>query len=116
MTLGDRLRGARERKGYTQVGAAQHIGINGKTYHGYENGVGTPSPETLAKIADLYEVSLEYLVKGYEMPKKDPELNDILEEFKRQMEGRPLSDDEKKQVLNTITDVIWQARDKSNNA
>jgi transcriptional regulator with XRE-family HTH domain len=120
-SIGDRLLAERKRKGMKQKHVAAKIGVTAPTLRGYESGYRNPNPDTVAKLAELYGVSIKYLITGSHSDEptlgteQDKELSDILDEFTRQMEGRPLSDEEKKQVLNTITEVIWQARDKSNN-
>lgn len=63
-TLGDRLRLARERKSLTQVAVRERTGINNKTLSGYEKGVSEPDIETLRKLAELYEVSIDWLSGG----------------------------------------------------
>lgn len=63
-TLGDRLRIARDRKGFTQVKVKERTNINNKTLSGYEKNVSEPDTETLSVLADLYEVSYEWLMTG----------------------------------------------------
>lgn len=60
-TLGERLRSARENKGFTQVYVKNRTGINNKTISGYENGVSEPDMQTLLILADLYEVTVDWL-------------------------------------------------------
>lgn len=113
MTLGDRLRRAREQKGFTQVGVSRKLGINNKTLSGYEKNIGTPSPETLAKLADLYEVSIDYLVKGEHVivtNNDELELDEILDQFKQQLAKRNLTDEDKKKILDTVSEVFWNVK------
>lgn len=56
-TLGDRLRLARERKGFTQVQVRERTNINNKTLSGYEKGVSEPDIKTLVTLAELYVLS-----------------------------------------------------------
>ena|SRR5690625_4825186 len=63
-TLGDRLKIARERKGYTQIKVKEHTNINNKTLSGYENDVSEPDVKTLITLADLYGVSYDWLLSG----------------------------------------------------
>lgn len=60
----ERLRIARERKNLKQTQVRDRTGINNKTLSGYENGVSEPDLETLKVLADLYEVSVDWL-SGY---------------------------------------------------
>jgi transcriptional regulator with XRE-family HTH domain len=85
-TLGSRLRKARERKRYSQVAVAKHTGINNKSLSRYEADGTEPDADTLKKLAELYEVSVDSLlgreIKGDNMgivlSKEDKEL---LEKF-----------------------------------
>lgn len=61
-----RLKSERERKKaseskWTQGYVADIIGVARPTYTAYENGTKEPPLDTLNKIADLFEVSLDYL-------------------------------------------------------
>lgn len=57
----ERLRIARERKNLKQTQVRDRTGINNKTLSGYENGVSEPDLDTLKVLADLYEVSVDWL-------------------------------------------------------
>ncbi|MBQ7999699.1 MAG: helix-turn-helix transcriptional regulator [Ruminococcus sp.] len=60
--LSERLRECRKAKGYTQIQVATLCDITEKTYQNYELMSREPKLEILIRIADLYEVSLDYLV------------------------------------------------------
>lgn len=66
--IGDRLREARERKNLKQTQVKSRTGINNKTLSGYENGVSEPDLETLRILADLYEVSVDWLTGRTDNP------------------------------------------------
>lgn len=70
-TLGDRLRLARERKGLKQTQVKERTNINNKTLSGYENNVSEPDSNTLATLAELYEVSYRWLLTGKGEMKND---------------------------------------------
>jgi transcriptional regulator with XRE-family HTH domain len=59
--LSERLKSARDHKNLKQTQVKERTGINNKTLSGYENGVSIPDPDTLTRLADLYEVSTDYL-------------------------------------------------------
>jgi len=67
--LGERLKLAREKKELTQIDVRKITGINNKTLSGYENGVSEPDFETAKILADLYEVSFDYLVGRTDNPR-----------------------------------------------
>ena len=60
--LSDRLKQCRKEKGYTQGQVAIYCDITEKTYQNYELMTRQPKIEILIKIANLYDVSIDYLV------------------------------------------------------
>ncbi|MFI3254396.1 MAG: helix-turn-helix transcriptional regulator [Eubacteriales bacterium] len=57
----------RKQKGLTQADMAKILGIAQQTYGNYEKGNRQPSLEMLVKLADSFEVTVDYLL-GREMP------------------------------------------------
>lgn len=45
----------------TQRDVARHLGISQPSYTRYENGKSEPTIENLIKLADLFDVSIDYL-------------------------------------------------------
>lgn len=70
--LGDRLRIARERKNLKQTQVKERTGINNKTLSGWENGLSEPDSESLKILANLYEVSTDWLLGRTDNPKPFP--------------------------------------------
>lgn len=60
--LAKRLKECRKEKGFTQAQVAIYCDITEHTYQNYELMAREPKLEILIKIADLYRVSLDYLV------------------------------------------------------
>lgn len=60
--LAQRLRQCRKSKGLTQNEVAIYCDITEKTYQNYELMTREPKLEILIKIADVFEVSIDYLV------------------------------------------------------
>ncbi|MCM3754617.1 MULTISPECIES: helix-turn-helix domain-containing protein [Bacillus subtilis group] len=61
----------RKSKKLTQEEMAEKIGVHRGTYANYERGHRQPDYETLVKIADFFEVSTDYLLRG-----TDPKVQD----------------------------------------
>jgi bacteriophage CI repressor helix-turn-helix domain len=59
--FGTRLREVRKSKKITQIELANMLGISQKSYSHWENNKTFPSFENLIKLADLLEVSLDWL-------------------------------------------------------
>lgn len=60
--MADRLKAARASKGLSQIEVRNLTSINNKTLSGYENSVSEPDYATLVSLANLYNVSLDYLL------------------------------------------------------
>lgn len=58
----ERIRALREKRGISQSRAAKDMKIVRTTYSNYEAGNREPDLDTLKKIADYYEVSIDYLL------------------------------------------------------
>lgn len=60
-----RLRELRKQKQLNQSEISKYLNVALSTYGGYEQGTSEPNIETLCKLADYYNVTLDYLV-GHE--------------------------------------------------
>lgn len=105
----DKLKELRLESGLLQKEVAQSIGVSPQTYCYYENGINKPDPEMLIKIADFFEVSVDYLLgrsddSGNIMIDIDrfysPEERQLIEDF------RQLNSYKKELVKNTITAML----------
>ena len=59
--MAERLRACRKEKGLTQAQVAIYCDITEKAYQNYELMTREPKLEILIRIADLFDVSLDYL-------------------------------------------------------
>lgn len=64
----ERLQEARKRKGLKQKEVSEHLNIAWRTYQNYETGERRPNFETLAALADLLDVSADYLLGRTDEP------------------------------------------------
>jgi len=62
MSLGKRLKEARAKKGLTQEEAAKFLDITFQALSNYERDIRDPDTNLLKKMADLYEVTTDYLL------------------------------------------------------
>ncbi len=58
----ERLKEQRRLYALTQREMAERLGISQPSYIRYENGSAEPSQENLVKIADIFDVSVDYLL------------------------------------------------------
>lgn len=56
------LKELREQNGFAQKDVAKQLNITPSSYHCYEAGKRQPTPEMLCKLADVFEVSVDYLL------------------------------------------------------
>lgn len=62
MAVGNIIRELREDKSYTQRQLAKMIGISSGCLSKYETGKTLPAPDILIKLADVFNVSVDYLI------------------------------------------------------
>ena len=106
--LHHRFRECRERSGRTTAELAKRIGVSQAAVSQWDTGKKFPSSETLCKLADLYGVSIDYLV-GRESA--DPSLpvqdQTISSEALRFFHGHPVWDESKGWgIVNTVLDYV----------
>jgi putative transcriptional regulator len=92
MEFSERLKDLRKQAGLTQVDVAEKLGISQPAYASWERGVKKPTQENLVKIAQILNVSVDYLVGNSE--EKNDELDSI--ELLFRMNSKGLTDEEKK--------------------
>ena len=61
-SFSERLKALRQEKNITQRALANHLNITDTAYGFYEQGKNYPNMDILIKLADYFEVSLDYLV------------------------------------------------------
>ena len=67
MSFGERLLETRKRKGLSQEELATTLGTKGPAIGRYERGTAKPTIEVASKLANILEVSLDYLVGNSDM-------------------------------------------------
>ena len=60
--LSNRLKKLRNEKGVLQKDVAQYLQISASAYGFYEQGKRFPDPETIDKLSDYFNVSIDYLL------------------------------------------------------
>lgn len=64
MTLGEKLKEERIKKGVTETEVAKTLGLAQSTISKYEHGIKEPSNGALVALAKYYGVSTDYLLLG----------------------------------------------------
>ena len=91
MEFSERLKDLRKQAGLTQVDVAEELGISQPAYASWERGSKKPTQENLVKIAQILNVSVDYLVGN--LKEKTDELDNI--ELLFRMNSKGLTKEEK---------------------
>lgn len=97
---------------WTQSYVAKQIGVARVTYTAYENGTKTPPPDMVKKIANLFNVSTDYLLGNSEqknLPNNeeiDPELQKFMDEVKVWYKNEPKDKQEKLKMMRKMFEVF----------
>ena len=75
-----RLRELRNKSGLTQIEIATKLNVSGQTILNWENGIYEPKINQLIRLADLFNVSVDYLV---ERKSNNKSVDDICKELEK---------------------------------
>jgi HTH-type transcriptional regulator, competence development regulator len=136
-TFGERLKHLREKKKqknpkWTQEYVADLVGVARPTYTAYERGTKQPQLETVNKLADLFEVSADYLLgrtddpNGYKSETRSEDkntlekINQLIKEYGIEQMGffdiekwKSLSDEEIQEIIKHFEWVVHKAKEKN---
>ena len=70
MKFTDRLQELKKQKNVMQKTVADEVGVSLRAYQYYETGTNEPTLSVLVRIADYFDVSLDYLVGRSDNPKR----------------------------------------------
>ena len=106
MEFSERLKKLRKDTGLTQVDVASKLGISQQAYASWERGVKKPTQDNLVKIAQILNVSVDYLVGNSE------EITDELDniEILFRMNSNGLTEEEKKIFKKELIDFMEKRR------
>ncbi len=106
MTLGQHITKLRKQKKLSQNDLGKKVGTSGDIIGRYERDEVKPSIEVAAKIADVLEVSLDFLIG-----KVDMEVDNQL--LKRVIEVQQMDADDREHILYTLDALIKSVKLKS---
>lgn len=97
-----RLKELRTEKNLSQRDIAEYLGITQQAYANYERNAREPDFGTISKIADLFDVSVDYLLgRTDDINQKSGEENITFDDFTYAMynESKELTDEDKQALL-----------------
>ena len=108
MEFSERLKKLRKDAGLTQVDVSEKLGISQPAYASWERGIKKPTQDNLVKIAQVLNVSVDYLVGNSE--EKVDELDNI--ELLFRMNSKGLTEEEK-EIFKTELIEFMEERKKA---
>lgn len=127
--IGDRIKTLRKQKQITQEELAKILGFGKSAISLYESGQRMPDPGTLQKLADFFDVSVDYLLCRTDI--KNPYINneyrekfgitkkdlDQYENFIKHVEAFFMNDEvgeeDKEALFRDISELFWKAKEKN---
>lgn len=106
MTFGENITTSRKRKQLSQAQLGKKVGTSGDIIGKYERNEVKPSIEVAAKIADVLQVSVDYL-----LGKTTVEINS--KTLKRLQDIELLPEEDKKHIFYTIDNLVKAAKLKA---
>lgn len=101
----ERLKLLRERRGWSQGQIAKKVGADPQRISKYERGVICPTADMIVKLANAFEVSLDYFLRGEEEVDMDHIQNrELLKRFEK-VGSLP---EEEQKTLMTVMDAFLQ--------
>ena len=98
MEFNNKLYELRKQKGFSQEELANRLNVSRQTISKWEVGESTPDMEKLVAISDLFEISLDELVKGEEAKIAEPSERIIKSELYSDIKEHVLTQDNKKRA------------------
>ncbi|MBQ9200243.1 MAG: helix-turn-helix transcriptional regulator [Lachnospiraceae bacterium] len=98
MEFNNKLYELRKQKGFSQEELAHRLNVSRQTVSKWEVGESTPDMEKLVAISDLFEVSLDELIKGEKAEPKETSEQVVKSEFYSDIKEHVLTEDNKKKA------------------
>lgn len=114
-TMGSRLKTLRKKYNYTGEEVGNMLKVSKVAIYNWEKDIRSPSPDVIKKLANIYEVSTDYLITGKESTStkygyyRDPEAEEYAEYLRTRPEAkllfsasRDMSKEDMEEVVNYI--------------
>ncbi len=94
--MNNRLRELRKEKGLTQIELAKILNVSDRSVGFYETGERDPDTETLKKLADYFDVTIDYLLGRSDI--RNQKIADIEKQANHNIDASGLPDEDIKKV------------------
>lgn len=112
--MNNKIRKLRESRGLSQGEAAKRMGIARTTYSNYEAGNREPDFDTIKRIANFYDVSVDFLLGGSDKSYNDEDTTIRLIEEEANRLGLTINDPIFQKLLHDAFDMLRIARGQNN--
>lgn len=122
-TMGSRLKALRKKYNYTGEEVGNMLKVSKVAIYNWEKDIRSPSPDVIEKLANIYEVSTDYLITGKESNSTkdgyyyDAEVAELAEQIKNDSElrilldaKRNLSKQDMKAIINITKSLLQRER------
>lgn len=86
MSIGEQLKRLRESKGFSQEDVAKKIGVTRQAVYKWENDKSYPDIDNLILLSEMYNVTLDELIKGKQNIKEKIHIDEEDEDFEKENE------------------------------
>lgn len=115
-TFGDRLRQLRTSRNMHQSQLGDLLGLSPSAIGSYERNLREPAYKHLVDIADLFKVSVDYLLCRTDEPLSTEEFRklskrdfkDLLADYEITLKGHTLSDSDKARLYDVAVGLFWE--------
>lgn len=112
MILGKRVAALRKEKDWSQSELAQKVSVSQRYVSTWETGKNLPHVETLIKLAEVFEVSVDYLLFE-SVPREGTHRIDDIELYEQFRQAESLPEEQKKAIKLIVGGLLFQFRVKS---
>lgn len=128
-TFKDRLKQLRNERNLTQKELAEYIGTTRATLASWETGRREPDMETLRKLSEYFNVSLDWLMGKTDIrdphnlfieeaaqkygPRGKKQAEKLLKDVKAMFDGGELPDEDKDEFFKAITEIYFESKERN---
>lgn len=115
-TFGDRLRSLRSNRNLHQSQLGELLGLSPSAIGSYERNLREPAYKHLCEMAELFNVSVDYLLCRTEEPLSVDEyrklsardFSELLSDYDITVKGYALTEDDKKRLYDVAVGLFWE--------